>query len=357
MEGSVLRARDNFQRVHSRIVDSVQFKIQREIHIRDDEISRLKSDLAQLRGKAHTAADTTQTSQKQITDRHSHLRNKVAEAKTNADMKRTRLALEHENVMQELESRHRSEVAALDSMLEGVMLSPRSTDPDPIDEFLDSMRPAHTSYKPAQAGYRLEPTGGHTPGQADHTFAHSGRGHAPKGPRPAAGKGAKKYDNLGRIEELDRLKHEIGAQEGLAGELRAKIQEAMKNPPEIEPEIETATGPALDGLRASHKQKMSDLEGQLRAEVDRGCAIDAAIAQANGEAERAPTRLKGTRTKRQTSKAQTATRRSTSLSTTDRQARVAALRFENRSLKKEIARVDFILYGRKGKYQMWKGIV
>jgi hypothetical protein len=64
MEPSVLTARDDFRRVHSRIVESVQFKIQREINIRDDEISRLKSDLAFLRGKAHTVADTTQTSQK-----------------------------------------------------------------------------------------------------------------------------------------------------------------------------------------------------------------------------------------------------------------------------------------------------
>jgi hypothetical protein len=41
----------------------------------------------------------------------------------------------------------------------------------------------------------------------------------------------------------------------------------------------------------------------------------------------------------------------------ERHAEVAALRVENKSLKKEIARVDFLLYGRNGKYQMWKGIL
>jgi hypothetical protein len=147
---------------------------------------------------------------------------KVSEAKTNADMRRTKLALEHGSAMQELESRHRAEVAALGSKLESVMLSRQPADSDPIDEFLESMRPP--------------PKSGQT------------------GPQPAAGK---KHDNFARIQELE---DEIRAQENLAGELSAKIQNILKNPPEIERDAEIETGPSRESLRADHKQKMNNLE-------------------------------------------------------------------------------------------------
>jgi hypothetical protein len=344
MESTVLRARDDFHRVHSRIVDSVQFKIQREINIRDDEISRLKSDLAFLRGKVHTAADTANTSQKQIAERRSRLQMKVAEAKTNADMRQTKLAIEHGNVMHELESRHHAEVAALGSKLEAVMFSRQPDDPDPIDEFLEAMRPAQTTHKPDD---RPKPTDGFKTTHPIHRFAHIGSGRAQTDL-------AKKHDNFARIEQLDGLEDEIRAQEDLAGKLRAKIQNVLKNPPEIEPDRDIETRSLRESLRASHAQKRSDLEEQLRAEVDRGRAINAAIVRAKEEAEQAIRTSKKTAPKTRIGKKRS---RVGSLSTGVRHTRVATLRAENKSLKKEIARVDFLLYGRNGKYQMWKGIV
>jgi hypothetical protein len=44
------------------------------------------------------------------------------------------------------------------------------------------------------------------------------------------------------------------------------------------------------------------------------------------------------------------------LTPAEKQARVASLRRDNNRLKKEIARVDFMIYGKAGQYQEWKTI-
>jgi hypothetical protein len=290
------RAEGDFNRLQLRRVDALQFKLQREIRLRSDEISRLKSELAFLRGRAEALPDTTDRSQQPLQSHCATLRHKAFHARTNYELKYSALNKQHQETLYEIEKGHQAEVRRLRTQLDAVLEPIPPPQIDEVDAFLSSVR--------------------------------------------APNRNCSKH--LPTPSEPDRLEEENRAAEDLVADLKAKVRTARKKLK------------ARQVSESAEKAELAILEAERATETERAHEMEEAIAAARLEA--AALNEKGEKLER-ASKSQTRLRLKPpldQLTPTEKQARIVTLRRDNNRLKKEIARVDFMIYGKAGQYQMWK---
>jgi predicted nucleic acid-binding Zn-ribbon protein len=101
---------------------------------------------------------------------------------------------------------------------------------------------------------------------------------------------------------------------------------------------------------------MRRLQADISAAQEKAQAAEVAIASAAMETSKLEER--GAKMNQKKSQTNSVSKGLSKLlnSMTDQQkaAKLTSLRKENTSLKREIARLDFVLYGKNGRYKMWK---
>ena len=107
MKSAEILASEHFDRIERRVADSVQFRIQQEINLRDDEIARLRSDLRYLRGMANSVSDMTGQA---LVQRCGEMKTWLAQARSRLELQKTELAIEHAKKLREIEARHNREL-------------------------------------------------------------------------------------------------------------------------------------------------------------------------------------------------------------------------------------------------------
>ena len=106
------------ERIQARIMDSVQFRLQQQINLKNDEIARLQSDLSLLKGEIDTFSDTLKAKQKSTKEADKDINQKVTQAKHEAELKILQCKKEHSKKLQLIEQQHQSEVQSLQQTLE-----------------------------------------------------------------------------------------------------------------------------------------------------------------------------------------------------------------------------------------------
>ena len=107
MKSAEILASEHFDRIERRVADSVQFRIQQEINLRDDEIARLRSDLRYLRGMANSVSDMTGQA---LAQRCGEMKTWLAQARSRLELQKAELAIEHARKLREIEARHNREL-------------------------------------------------------------------------------------------------------------------------------------------------------------------------------------------------------------------------------------------------------
>jgi hypothetical protein len=296
------RARDDFDRLQFRRADALRFKLQRDINLKDDEISRLTTELALVRGRSETVSDKVIQSKKPLESQCASLRKKLFEARSENDVKRTKIETEHQTKLRELESSHDADVKRLQLHFQTLALDDNRPPPvDEVDAFLESVRPIQKK------------------------------------------NGCSVRDELGRLQRLNELAAERA--ENLRADLAASLRK-LKTHTNIEP------APIGTGLDAALKK----LEEERISEKERSAAIARDIAVARQEAVVLAKKAQSQHATKKKFRDSDMMARLMGMTPAQKQAQIVTLHGENDRLKKEIARVDFMIYGRAGKYQKWKQI-
>jgi chromosome segregation ATPase len=328
------RGQDDFERLQFRRTDALQFKLQRDINIRDDEICRLKTDLALIRGKA----DPFKQSDESLEKHRMELDRKVFEAKSQFERRRSRIESEHQQALQALELRHSAETQKLEKRLRSVLFESNLLKPiDAIDAFLSSMRI----------------------------------------PKPKVDSAAKKKRRDAIRSEITEIEGKTRASNSRLNDLKAQLHDARKKlqalasseliVPAVPPSI--ALVPEIARAREATDALIGKLDQEKQAAVDRCRAAErdisamrnqlSALTKAQTEAEAALVELQRRKELRDkmtqfNAPLSAGSPRPVVLSAAERGVRIRNLLQEEKRLKKEIARLDFMVYGRAGKYQEWR---
>jgi hypothetical protein len=276
-------SRDRYDRLQFRIADSLQFKLQREITVRDDEIARLNAELATLLAQVG-ALSVAHLSQNALSSKVAALREKLLNARTSLDIKRAHLETEHVKVMQELRDKHEREIEKLQTV--AVDRSPLR---DSVDTFLESVR-----------GRRVR-----TRREPDES-----------------------------VEEREgrRLEQKVA-------ELRGRISNEKKR---LRSEAARDEMESTGGRReADDSQDTGGLDADISLEIEKEREVKQEIVRAEQEGQAMDVELQSLVKADQEP---------------DKKARVKELRAEANRLKSEIARLDFMIYGKAGQYQKWRNI-
>lgn len=108
-------------RIQARIMDSVQFRLQQQINLKNDEIARLQSDLALLKGEIDTFSDTLKSKQKSTKEADTDINKQIAQAKHEAELKILRCKKDHSKKLQSIDEQHQNEIRTLQKSLENTI--------------------------------------------------------------------------------------------------------------------------------------------------------------------------------------------------------------------------------------------
>jgi hypothetical protein len=135
------RASEDYERLQLRRIDALQFKLQREINIRDDEIARLKTDIALTRGKADTISHAVQQSENLLDSQRADLKKRLSEAKSQVELRRAVIEKEHQDAVKSLDEDHQAETVKLRARLRSALFDrDRPVPVDDVDAFLNAIR-------------------------------------------------------------------------------------------------------------------------------------------------------------------------------------------------------------------------
>jgi uncharacterized sporulation protein YeaH/YhbH (DUF444 family) len=103
---------------------------------------------------------------------------------------------------------------------------------------------------------------------------------------------------------------------------------------------------------------MQHLQGEIAAAEEKAQSVEVAISsasQASSTLERKAVQIQQNKSQGKSS-SKDLTVLLKSMSAHQKAAKLANLRQENTRLKREIGRLDFIIYGKSGRYRMWKNL-
>jgi predicted RNase H-like nuclease (RuvC/YqgF family) len=138
---SRVRECDDFDKLQVRRAEALHFRFQREIKIRDDEIARLETDLALVRGRADIISGTIRPSDKRLESHLGVLRNQAFEARSQCDVRRSKIQSEQEAALRELDANHEAAVERQRRKLRSVLFDAnRPALIDDVEVFLNLLR-------------------------------------------------------------------------------------------------------------------------------------------------------------------------------------------------------------------------
>jgi hypothetical protein len=275
-------------RLRHRTADTLKFRVGQQIRLRDAEIELLRDKLDLFRN-AYSLPPSTRTSA-----RYLDLKQQLIDAQSRFELRRRRMAADHDLTLQSLKASHHRALERLQS-------APRGASRDDVDTFLESYgraAPRAVVRDPIQKG------------TADH--------------------------ELQKIQaESCEVEHRIRDLEGLIRKVKSRELPSIETSDPAEHE-------QIDGeIRERQRREIERIEGQIDRERQRTRSLREEIARAKGDGE------SGDREDWTV----TALRMVASGSDEEKRRCARVLLEENRALKEEIARIDFMLYGRSGKYQ------
>jgi hypothetical protein len=244
------------------------------------------------------------------------LKSKIFEARSEIELQRMAIETEFQDKLRRVESDHHLEIKKWRSKVQAVKIEPQEPPIDEVDEFLNGMRPGRSEVRK-----ELE-----------------------KGSR-------------GNAEMLRRLVGANEAMEGQIADLTHDVKTARRKlRPVRKPVIQNAIGIDIAGERASHENDLQKIEQERSAEMEKTPVTENAIAVARKQGEALAKQAGMIESEKAKKRDPELLARLAKMTPEQKQTQAASVRFENRRLKREIARVDFMIYGKAGKYQKWKQI-
>lgn len=381
-----------------RLYDKINFRLKQEILLRDDEIKRLKKRLENLKysklksqNKFYTQNNQNSDDNIILNERLESLKNQIFREKSKAEMRMTNLSIQHSQKISQMNHQFEKQIQELKQTLYDQTLSnnyerSRSIKDDSVqvEEFIQSLQNIIHSRK---NDYKFQKDLEND--QYENIELH-------EDPRSIKiddkiYSNSKFYDlhlyneeiqdNEQRIQQIRRLikKYQNGSISSLQYSLSGTLSHDAKNNYNTEISLNESsfsnsssfvldnsksiqTQAKIQKLLDQHKKQVEILQRKIKKEKKNGLLIQRKIEMAASQsfitdAEIAETIKVQEKIKKKKEKKDSLKITIESLSEMTIQQREEVykrLKIENITLKREIARVDSVAYGRTGKYQYWK---
>ena len=328
-----------------RVFDTLKFRFEREIRVRDDEIERLKEKLDMFKNRGVMHAPRLDYSRLQ------ELRQQVFERQTEIKMAKTDMAIEHEKRIQELENNHRAQMRQIQARADGEserMRQASGTD-KAVGDFVSSVK---RMIKKMPEGKAIE-----------------------YDPVVAA---AKDLEAAAYRDEADRNIDRLTVLRNLVEKIKAQPMDCSVDAnSEVEPDDISSVCTVdetleemmrdfvrnVDIMKDKHASEMAQLRRRaeiLRRQVrKRKKELRCARKQGSMTESELSSSIK-TQRRILATKQRRFDRENETLqilivkNDAEKETYAEELRAENSRLKKEVARLDFAVYGRTGKYHKWR---
>ena len=328
-----------------RVFDTLKFRFKREIRVRDDEIERLKEKLDMFKNRGVMHAPRLDYSRLQ------ELRQQVFERQTEIKMAKTDMAIEHEKRIQELENNHRAQMRQIQARADGEserMRQASGTD-KAVGDFVSSVK---RMIKKMPEGKAIE-----------------------YDPVVAA---AKDLEAAAYRDEADRNIDRLTVLRNLVEKIKAQPMDCSVDAnSEVEPDDISSVCTVdetleemmrdfvrnVDIMKDKHASEMAQLRRRaeiLRRQVrKRKKELRCARKQGSMTESELSSSIK-TQRRILATKQRRFDRENETLqilivkNDAEKETYAEELRAENSRLKKEVARLDFAVYGRTGKYHKWR---
>lgn len=407
------------ERIQARLLDSVQFRLQQQINLKNDEISRLQDDLAMLKGEIETLSDTLSSKQKSTIEADSEINNQVIQAKHDAEIKIIQSKKEHSKQLQLIEQQHQEEIQSLQKTLENTIFqySKQSKNKSKSSTFkeedlnYEEERSSNINEEDNEIDNFLESL------QTTKTKAKEKMQEVKKSKKLLT-----EADLEANDQKITQQKELISTLEERKKKLKSKIDQTKKNIVQIGKDIEfdinsdlepnsnngtsnisddvlfngsfddmldknqfnEQTRPyfekvqramkKLDDLKKKRQPVLSKLKKKIQIEQDNIKAKKQQIAEKVNENEKIQQKLIKLKQKYQEVEGKKKRERErqesqysstmdsklvkalASMSSKQKEIKLQSLIMENKALKREIYRLDNMLYGKAGKYHNWKDI-
>ena len=328
-----------------RVFDTLKFRFEREIRVRDDEIERLKEKLDMFKNRGVMHAPRLDYSRLQ------ELRQQVFERQTEIKMAKTDMAIEHEKRIQELENNHRAQMRQIQARADGESERMRQASgmDKAVGDFVSSVK---RMIKKMPEGKAIE-----------------------YDPVVAA---AKDLEAAAYRDEADRNIDRLTVLRNLVEKIKAQPMDCSVDAnSEVEPDDISSVCTVdetleemmrdfvrnVDIMKDKHASEMAQLRRRaeiLRRQVrKRKKELRCARKQGSMTESELSSSIK-THRRILATKQRRFDRENETLqilivkNDAEKETYAEELRVENSRLKKEVARLDFAVYGRTGKYHKWR---
>ena len=139
-----ITAREDYDRVQSRVLDSLHFKLQQAINLKDDEISRLEDELAYLQGQIEVAQTKGPEIDEDLNSSVTILKKKIFKAQQKSALELSQTKTKFAQDMQQLAEAHQKQVKILRDQIENQLMGVAVVEDekqkgDEVDDFLNSL--------------------------------------------------------------------------------------------------------------------------------------------------------------------------------------------------------------------------
>jgi hypothetical protein len=290
--------------VEMRMIDTFKFRAGQEILLRDDEIGRLKEKLALFR-----SARTRKPPSHSKPNHEDELKQRHVKQESDLRLLEAKARSEHANLVQRLQQAHEIELRKLQSRLKQEYRNSAENPPvDDVDAFIESLRPKEAQPKVI------------TDGALDL--------------------------------ELNGIERECRVAESRIRDLKALLEKIKLQPTESMASgssSDLVSSSVIENLKEVHYREMARLNNLILDQENRSRKVQRKLKRDT----EASLNIYQEQIDRADRENQTWTLLSEG-NEDQKEFHLNGLRNENWRLKAEISRIDFLLYGRRGKYQKWR---
>jgi hypothetical protein len=291
--------------LQTRVIDTFKFRAGQEMILRNDEICRLKEKLALFRSPGPNSDHPSQA-------QHCEgLRQQLFQQSSDARLLESKMRTNHAKLLQSLRQAHEAEIQKLHSF-KPKKPQPRASS-DPLDGFLEEMRPRARNSTDSP--------------QSDPTAIADRHRH------------------------LEDIQAQCAQAESRLSELQTRLAASRKRFASDVALAEPISPTVIANLRDVHERQIAKLNTLIEAEERKIRKTERALKR---ESEKSDEDIQ-----EQLAKIERETETWRILregSEDEKQSHLEETRTDSARMQKEIGRLDFMLYGRRGQFQSWRSL-
>ncbi|EAY12247.1 hypothetical protein TVAG_028000 [Trichomonas vaginalis G3] len=363
-------AREDYDRIQARKLDALHFRLQQAINLKDDEIGRLKDEIAYLEAQINVVEDKNLTKTGPVEEKIQKLKFKKFKIEQKYELLITQKKTDFAKEINSINLDHQEQVKRLRSEIEYVMFNSSSQgsssnkkETDEVDAFLESIN---------SDKYRIKHQDNSTKSSISQPFIEQTLGDV----QELENQNLKlKEHNQDLENQINKIKEQIADAESKTftpsssdddefddiSDDSFEYEDNLSNS-QVE-EIKDRFNEEKERLQKQHQAAVQKLKQQIEKQQKAIAKFGNENISIDDNDDNATTATSAANNSRKSSikrslmdNTQMIYNEIATMTDAQKEKRRKALLIENASLKREIGRLNYMVYGKSGKYAKWRNI-